>query len=67
MAEKKAAKAIEANNARTEKTISEVKTASQKAVEQAEKEKVKALAKVEKNSLSKYILNALQERRERKK
>lgn len=67
MAEKKAAKAIEENNARTEKTISEVKTASQKAVEQAEKEKVKALAKAEKNSLSKYILNAFQERRERKK
>lgn len=67
MAEKKAAKAIEENNARTEKTISEVKTASQKAVEQAEKEKVKALAKAEKSSLSKYILNALQERRERKK
>lgn len=67
MAEKKAAKAIEENNARTEKTISEVKTASQKAVEQAEKEKVKALAKAEENSLSKYILNALQERRERKK
>lgn len=67
MAEKKAAKAIEENNARTEKTISEVKTASQKAVEQAEKEKVKALAKAEENNLSKYILNALQERRERKK
>ena len=67
MAEKKAAKAIVENNARTEKTISEVKTASQKAVEQAEKEKVKALAKAEENSLSKYILNALQERRERKK
>ena len=67
MAEKKAAKAIEENNARTEKTISEVKTASQKAVEQAEKEKVKALAKAEKSSLSKYILNALQERREREK
>lgn len=66
-AEKKAAKAIEENNARTEKTISEVKTASQKAVEQAEKEKAKALAKAEENSLSKYILNALQERRERKK
>ena len=67
MAEKKAAKAIEANNARTEKTISEVKTASQKAVEQAEKAKAKALAKAEENSLSKYILNAIQERRERKK
>ena len=67
MAEKKAAKAIEENNARTEKTISEVKTASQKAVEQAEKAKAKALAKAEENSLSKYILNALQERRERKK
>ena len=66
-AEKKAAKAIEENNARTEKTISEVKTASQKAVEQAEKAKAKALAKAEENSLSKYILNALQERRERKK
>ena len=67
MAEKKAAKAIEENNARTEKTISEVKTASQKAVEQAEKAKAKALAKAEENSLSKYILNAIQERRERKK
>ena len=66
-AEKKAAKAIEENNARTEKTISEVKTASQKAVEQAEKAKAKALAKAEENSLSKYILNAIQERRERKK
>ena len=66
-AEKKAAKAIEENNARTEKTISEVKIASQKAVEQAEKAKAKALAKAEENSLSKYILNALQERRERKK
>ena len=67
MAEKKAAKAIEENNARTEKTISEVKTASQKAVEQAEKAKAKALAKAEENSLSKYILNAIQERRERRK
>lgn len=66
-AEKKAAKAIEQNNERTEKAISEIKTSSQKAIEQAEKEKTKAQAKAEENSLSKYILNALQERRERKK
>lgn len=43
----------------------EVETAKQKQI-QAEKEKEKAVAKSEANSLSRYIVTALQERKERK-
>ena len=43
----------------------EVETAKKKQL-QAEREKEKAVAKSEANSLSRYILNALQERKERK-
>lgn len=56
-----------------EETVKQVKQEAEKEVEtakkkqlQAEKEKEKAVAKSEANSLSRYILNALQERKERK-
>lgn len=61
-AEQKASAEIAAVKKETEKQI---KAAEKRAVS-AEKAKEKAIAKSEANSLSRYIVNALQERRERK-
>lgn len=61
-AQKEAEEAVKRVKQEAEK---EVETAKKKQL-QAEKEKEKAVAKSEANSLSRYILNALQERKERK-
>lgn len=47
--------------------ISKVEREKEKAVTKAEKEREEAIAKAEANSLSHYIVNALQKRKERKK
>ncbi|MDO5339581.1 MAG: DUF2357 domain-containing protein [Eubacteriales bacterium] len=47
--------------------ISKVEREKEEAVTKAEKEREEAIAKAEANSLSHYIVNALQERKERKK
>ena len=47
--------------------ISKVKREKEEAVTKAEKEREEAIAKAEANSLSHYIVNALQKRKERKK
>ena len=74
--EKARKEAEDAKNAETiaKKELEEVKKASEtqikeaeKRVARAEKAKEKAVAKSEANSLSRYIVNALQERKERKK
>ena len=74
--EKARKEAEDAKNAETiaRKELEEVKKASEtqikeaeKRVARAEKAKEKAVAKSEANSLSRYIVNALQERKERKK
>lgn len=61
-AEQKASAEIAAVKKETEKQIK----AAEKRAASAEKAKEKAIAKSEANSLSRYIVNALQERRERK-
>ena len=61
-AEQKASAEIAAVKKETEKQIK----AAEKKAASAEKAKEKAIAKSEANSLSRYIVNALQERRERK-
>lgn len=72
-AQKEADKTVQSVKADAEETVKQVKQEAEKEVEtakkkqlQAEKEKEKAVAKSEANSLSRYILNALQERKERK-
>ena len=72
-AKEKADKTVQSVKADAEETVKQVKQEAEKEVEtakkkqlQAEKEKEKAVAKSEANSLSRYILNALQERKERK-
>ena len=47
--------------------ISKVEREKEEAVTKAEKEREEAIAKAEANSLSHYIVNALQKRKERKK
>lgn len=47
--------------------ISKVEREKEEAVTKAEKEREEAIAKAEANSLSRYIVNALQKRKERKK
>lgn len=66
-------KTVQSVKADAEETVKQVKQEAEKEVEtakkkqlQAEREKEKAVAKSEANSLSRYILNALQERKERK-
>ncbi len=73
MAQREADKTVQSVKADAEETVKQVKQEAEKEVEtakkkqlQAEKEKEKAVAKSEANSLSRYILNALQERKERK-
>lgn len=61
-AEQKASAEIAAVKKETEKQIK----AAEKRAASAEKAREKAIAKSEANSLSRYIMNALQERRERK-
>ena len=72
-AKEEADKPVQSVKADAEETVKQVKQEAEKEVEtakkkqlQAEKEKEKAVAKSEANSLSRYILNALQERKERK-
>ena len=72
-AKEEADKTVQSVKADAEETVKQVKQEAEKEVEtakkkqlQAEKEKEKAVAKSEANSLSRYILNALQERKERK-
>lgn len=72
-AKEEADKIVQSVKADAEETVKQVKQEAEKEVEtakkkqlQAEKEKEKAVAKSEANSLSRYILNALQERKERK-
>ena len=72
-AQKEAEEAVRRAQKEAEETVKQVKQEAEKEVEtakkkqlQAEKEKEKAVAKSEANSLSRYILNALQERKERK-
>ena len=74
--EKARKEAEDAKNAETiaRKELEEVKKASETQIKEAEKRaaraekaKEKAVAKSEANSLSRYIVNALQERKERKK
>lgn len=72
-AKEEADKTVQSVKADAEETVKQVKQEAEKEVEtakkkqlQAEKEKEKAVAKSEENSLSRYILNALQERKERK-
>lgn len=72
-AKEEADKTIQSVRADAEETVKQVKQEAEREVEtakkkqlQAEKEKEKAVAKSEANSLSRYILNALQERKERK-
>ena len=72
-AKEEADKTVQRVKADAEETVKQVKQEAEKEVEtakkkqlQAEKEKEKAVAKSEANSLSRYILNALQERKERK-
>lgn len=72
-AKEDADKTVQSVKADAEETVKQVKQEAEKEVEtakkkqlQAEKEKEKAVAKSEANSLSRYILNALQERKERK-
>lgn len=72
-AKEEADKTVQGVKADAEETVKQVKQEAEKEVEtakkkqlQAEKEKEKAVAKSEANSLSRYILNALQERKERK-
>lgn len=72
-AKEEADKIVQGVRADAEETVKQVKQEAEKEVEtakkkqlQAEKEKEKAVAKSEANSLSRYILNALQERKERK-
>lgn len=73
MAKREAEEAVRRAQKEAEETVKQVKQEAEKEVEtakkkqlQAEKEKEKAVAKSEANSLSRYILNALQERKERK-
>ena len=72
-AKREAEEAVRKAQKEAEETVKQVKQEAEKEVEtakkkqlQAEKEKEKAVAKSEANSLSRYILNALQERKERK-
>ena len=72
-AKREAEEAVRRAKKEAEETVKQVKQEAEKEVEtakkkqlQAEKEKEKAVAKSEANSLSRYILNALQERKERK-
>ena len=72
-AKEEADKTVQSVKVDAEETVKQVKQEAEKEVEtakkkqlQAEKEKEKAVAKSEANSLSRYILNALQERKERK-
>ena len=72
-ARREAEEAVRRAQKEAEETVKQVKQEAEKEVEtakkkqlQAEKEKEKAVAKSEANSLSRYILNALQERKERK-
>lgn len=72
-AKEEADKIVQGVRADAEETVKQVKQEAEKEVEtakkkqlQAEREKEKAVAKSEANSLSRYILNALQERKERK-
>lgn len=72
-AKEEADKTVQSVKADAEETVEQVKQEAEKEVEtakkkqlQAEREKEKAVAKSEANSLSRYILNALQERKERK-
>ena len=72
-AQKEADKTVQSVKADAEETVKQVKHEAEKEVEtakkkqlRAEREKEKAVAKSEANSLSRYILNALQERKERK-
>lgn len=72
-AKEEADKTVQSVKADAEETVKQVKQEAEKEVEtakkkqlQAEKEKEKAVAKSEANSLSRYILNTLQERKERK-
>lgn len=72
-AKEEADKIVQGVRADAEETVKQVKQEAEREVEtakkkqlQAEKEKEKAVAKSEANSLSRYILNALQERKERK-
>ena len=72
-AKREAEEAVRRAQKDAEETVKQVKQEAEKEVEtakkkqlQAEKEKEKAVAKSEANSLSRYILNALQERKERK-
>lgn len=72
-AKEEADKIVQSVKADAEETVKQVKQEAEKEVEtakkkqlQAEREKEKAVAKSEANSLSRYILNALQERKERK-
>lgn len=73
VAKEEADKTVQSVKADAEETVKQVKQEAEKEVEtakkkqlQAEREKEKAVAKSEANSLSRYILNALQERKERK-
>lgn len=70
-AKEEADKIVQSVKADAEETVKQVKQEAEKEVETAKKkqlqaEKEKAVAKSEANSLSRYILNALQERKERK-
>ena len=72
-AQEEAEEAVRRAQKEAEETVKQVKQEAEKEVEtakkkqlQAEKEKEKAVAKSEANSLSRYILKALQERKERK-
>lgn len=72
-ARREAEEAVRRAQKEAEETVKQVKQEAEKEVEtakkkqlKAEKEKEKAVAKSEANSLSRYILNALQERKERK-
>ena len=72
-AKEEADKTVQSVKADAEETVKQVKQEAEKEVEtakkkqlQAEREKEKVVAKSEANSLSRYILNALQERKERK-
>lgn len=72
-ARREAEEAVRRAQKEAEETVKQVKQEAEKEVEtakkkqlRAEKEKEKAVAKSEANSLSRYILNALQERKERK-
>lgn len=72
-AKEEADKTVQSVKADAEETVKQVKQEAEKEVKtakkkqlQAEREKEKAVAKSEANSLSRYILNALQERKERK-